>query len=346
MWLRPDLRTGSLEPKLLGGGLGSAEPGGPNPGVGRGMGSRNLKVFSQEQIQGERFIATAPKRGLRPPSPLCPPPGVFTELRRALLRARSSARWDVTVAAPRTRTQSLEEQDHLATQCAATPWDLAEIGTSSAFGFTGGLDSRTHVGLASGRAGPARPSKTRPVGPEARARAQPDNFPGWVGYRAEPPQVRSSPARLAVRESRRRPNRPTLPPAAGPASPAVSPTSPISGRVAGISHLPPRERLLGYIPSEIGALPSLCHLSLPGNNLSSPIPPAIASCSLLQHLVLSSNAFVGTLPPAIDNLPDLVQLNLSNNHLNGSIPPELDNFSALSGTLNLSWLFPRSKRKQ
>ncbi|KAF3773870.1 putative inactive leucine-rich repeat receptor-like protein kinase [Nymphaea thermarum] len=109
----------------------------------------------------------------------------------------------------------------------------------------------------------------------------------------------------------------------------------ISGRVAGISL--PGKRLLGYIPSEIGALPSLRHLSLPGNNLSGPIPPAIASCSLLQRLVLSSNAFVGTLPPAIGNLPDLVQLDLSNNRLNGSIPPELGNLSALSGTLNLSY---------
>ncbi|CAN6475386.1 unnamed protein product [Victoria cruziana] len=109
----------------------------------------------------------------------------------------------------------------------------------------------------------------------------------------------------------------------------------ISGRVAGISL--PGKRLSGYVPSEIGALPSLRHLSLPGNNLSGPIPAAIASCSLLQRLVLSSNAFVGTVPRAIGNLANLVQLDLSNNRLNGPIPPEFGNLSALSGTLNLSY---------
>ncbi|KAL5984236.1 hypothetical protein ACLOJK_018340 [Asimina triloba] len=110
----------------------------------------------------------------------------------------------------------------------------------------------------------------------------------------------------------------------------------VSGRV--VSIFLPDKSLSGYIPSEIGFLRSLRHLSLRNNNLSRPIPLSLfTAASSLLSLDLSHNALSGSLPPQIGNLSRLAHLDLSSNALDGSLPADIAHLRSLSGALNLSY---------
>ncbi|KAJ0626326.1 putative protein kinase RLK-Pelle-LRR-III family [Helianthus annuus] len=99
----------------------------------------------------------------------------------------------------------------------------------------------------------------------------------------------------------------------------------------------PHRNLTGYLPSELGALLSLKHLSLSNNNFSKPIPDHLFNATNLLSIDLSHNSLTGPLPEKIKNLKMLTFLDLSSNRLNGSLPESLGNLTSLAGTVNLSW---------
>ncbi|KAL7197345.1 hypothetical protein ACSBR2_019980 [Camellia fascicularis] len=98
----------------------------------------------------------------------------------------------------------------------------------------------------------------------------------------------------------------------------------------------PNKGFTGYLPSELGALLSLRHLSLSHNNFSKPIPAHLFNATTLLSLDLSHNSLSGPIPPQISTLKTLTHLDLSSNLLNGSLPECLINLTHLTGTLNLS----------
>jgi Leucine rich repeat N-terminal domain/Leucine Rich Repeat len=82
----------------------------------------------------------------------------------------------------------------------------------------------------------------------------------------------------------------------------------------------PKKKLVGFIPSSIGALPSLRHINLRNNRLFGQLPPGLFTSVGLQSLVLYGNSFYGSLPVQLSNLFYLQILDLSYNSFNGSLP--------------------------
>ncbi|KAL7600393.1 hypothetical protein Lser_V15G26355 [Lactuca serriola] len=99
----------------------------------------------------------------------------------------------------------------------------------------------------------------------------------------------------------------------------------------------PNKNLTGYLPSELGAIVYLRHLSLSNNNFSKPIPDHLFNATNLLSIDLSHNYLTGPIPEKITTLKFLTILDLSSNFLNGSLPESLSNLTNLSGTLNLSY---------
>ncbi len=93
--------------------------------------------------------------------------------------------------------------------------------------------------------------------------------------------------------------------------------------------------LSGTLPTEIGNLTSLLHLTLSSNQLTGAIPAEIGSLTRLFTLELYSNQLTGSIPPDIWNLDNLTILSLGGNQLTGAIPVEIGNLINL-GSLNLS----------
>ncbi|CAN0181762.1 unnamed protein product, partial [Ascophyllum nodosum] len=112
------------------------------------------------------------------------------------------------------------------------------------------------------------------------------------------------------------------------------------------------------IPSSLGNLKLLQHLSLVYNQLSGPIPPDLGKLEALDHLSLGGNCLTvmnkvpapsstsltlhkpfqyyqlkdsGPVPSVLGSLKLLQHLSLSYNQLTGPIPPELGNLEALVG---------------
>ena len=99
------------------------------------------------------------------------------------------------------------------------------------------------------------------------------------------------------------------------------------GRVAALDlH---NNSLTGEIPTELGSLSSLEHLSLRNNSLSGEIPLELGSLSSLETLFLYNNSMTGEIPPELGDLRNLRDLRLANNSLTGEIPPELGDASNL-----------------
>ncbi|XP_023749589.1 receptor protein kinase-like protein ZAR1 isoform X2 [Lactuca sativa] len=99
----------------------------------------------------------------------------------------------------------------------------------------------------------------------------------------------------------------------------------------------PNKNLTGYLPSELGAIVYLRHLSLSNNNFSKPIPDHLFNATNLLSIDLSHNYLTGPIPEKITTLKFLTILDLSSNFLNGSLPESLSNLTNLTGTLNLSY---------
>ncbi|KAK1428826.1 hypothetical protein QVD17_17666 [Tagetes erecta] len=94
--------------------------------------------------------------------------------------------------------------------------------------------------------------------------------------------------------------------------------------------------LTGYIPSELGALQHLQHLTLSHNNFSKPIPSQIFNASTLILLDLSHNSLSGPIPEQISSLENLTFINLSFNFLSGNLVESLSNLTKVRGTIDLS----------
>ncbi|KAJ4788567.1 Leucine-rich repeat protein kinase family protein [Rhynchospora pubera] len=85
----------------------------------------------------------------------------------------------------------------------------------------------------------------------------------------------------------------------------------------------PKKRLVGFIPSSIGALPSLRHINLRNNLLFGQLPAGLFTPLGLQSLVLYGNSFTGSIPVELGNLSYLQILDLSYNSFTGSLPKSI-----------------------
>lgn len=89
-------------------------------------------------------------------------------------------------------------------------------------------------------------------------------------------------------------------------------------------------QLSGSIPTELGNITSLSHLSLYDNQLTGNIPPELSNLTNLISLSLSGNQLAGSIPRELGNLANLDHLDLLDNQLSGSIPPELGSLTSLT----------------
>ena len=87
--------------------------------------------------------------------------------------------------------------------------------------------------------------------------------------------------------------------------------------------------IAGPIPTQIGNLTNLTHLSLGYNRLTGSIPTQIGNLANLRHLTLSFNRLTGSIPTQIGNLANLTDLALGFNRLTGSIPTQAGNLIKL-----------------
>ena len=78
--------------------------------------------------------------------------------------------------------------------------------------------------------------------------------------------------------------------------------------------------LSGSLPTSIGSITSLDHLSLGYNNIYGVIPESIGNLSLLKKLALQYNALTGILPTSMGAMTLLNAFSISNNQLHGVIP--------------------------
>lgn len=90
-------------------------------------------------------------------------------------------------------------------------------------------------------------------------------------------------------------------------------------------------QLSGFIPPELGNLPTLGLLYLNDNQLTGSIPPELGNLTNLHVLNLSYNQLTGSIPPELSNMTNLEDLYLNGNNLTGSIPPELSELTNLQG---------------
>ena len=104
------------------------------------------------------------------------------------------------------------------------------------------------------------------------------------------------------------------------------------------SSAPPRWRISGSIPAELGNLANLQRLLLSRNYLTGPIPASLGSLTNLTYLWASSNQLSGPMPTELGNLSNLLQMSLHTNQLTGSIP------RSFSGLTNLERLYLRNNR--
>ena len=78
--------------------------------------------------------------------------------------------------------------------------------------------------------------------------------------------------------------------------------------------------MIGSLPTEIGALIDLNHISLFGNDISGSIPDSFQSLQSLNFWNMNSNQIAGSLPIWINDLENLEYLALGDNELDGTLP--------------------------
>ena len=81
--------------------------------------------------------------------------------------------------------------------------------------------------------------------------------------------------------------------------------------------------LNGRVPSDLGRLDRLVHLSLPRNRLTGRIPPELGNLASLEQLNLNYNTLTGAIPPELAKLKNLKGLRLRENRLTGPVPAAL-----------------------
>jgi Leucine-rich repeat (LRR) protein/tRNA A-37 threonylcarbamoyl transferase component Bud32 len=87
--------------------------------------------------------------------------------------------------------------------------------------------------------------------------------------------------------------------------------------------------LIGPIPSTLGNLTNLKHLSFYFNQIIGPIPSTLGNLTNLKYLSLASNQINGPIPSTLDNLTTLKYLSLASNQINGSIPSTIGHLTNL-----------------
>ena len=78
--------------------------------------------------------------------------------------------------------------------------------------------------------------------------------------------------------------------------------------------------MIGSLPTEIGALIDLNHISLFGNDISGSIPDSFQFLQSLNFWNMNSNQIAGSLPNWINDLENLEYLALGDNELDGTLP--------------------------
>ena len=83
---------------------------------------------------------------------------------------------------------------------------------------------------------------------------------------------------------------------------------------------------LQTVPQVLGAMTSMTHFDISGNNISGAIPEFLAFMNNLIHLDISSNSFNSTIPDYMGgNLPNLSSLYMHSNQLTGNMPQSICN---------------------
>eukprot|EP00980_Cylindrotheca_fusiformis_P001252 scaffold332_cov117-Cylindrotheca_fusiformis.AAC.12 len=88
--------------------------------------------------------------------------------------------------------------------------------------------------------------------------------------------------------------------------------------------------IVGYIPTQIGALTSLAKIQLDSNHFSENIPSEIGALSNLLHIDLYFNQLSASLPDEIGALTSLTGLYLRGNRLTGSLPASIGDLTSLT----------------
>ncbi|KAG6639452.1 hypothetical protein CIPAW_10G101500 [Carya illinoinensis] len=79
-------------------------------------------------------------------------------------------------------------------------------------------------------------------------------------------------------------------------------------------------KLSGRIPSYLGKITTLRHLSIENNQFSGTVPPELGKLVNLEKLILNANFLTGELPVNLTCLINLTELRISSNNFNGRIP--------------------------
>jgi len=85
----------------------------------------------------------------------------------------------------------------------------------------------------------------------------------------------------------------------------------------------------GAIPSEMGNLPEVKHLSVGSNNISGEVPSELSVMQELISLHIGGNVLTKTIPTELGLLTSLSHLNLGHNEFTGPIPSELGHLKNL-----------------
>jgi Leucine-rich repeat (LRR) protein len=82
--------------------------------------------------------------------------------------------------------------------------------------------------------------------------------------------------------------------------------------------------LTGPIPSLLGKLDDITHLSMSNNMLTGSIPSELGKCFRLKELLVNSNQLEGEIPPELGQLDQLQKFQLEDNSIIGvSMPPQV-----------------------
>lgn len=86
---------------------------------------------------------------------------------------------------------------------------------------------------------------------------------------------------------------------------------------------------IAFLPSQLGQLTNLIHISFEANLMIGVIPPDLGNLTNLRRLNLYANYLEEELPTELGNLTSLTHLNLGENSFFGSLPASLTNLTSL-----------------
>ncbi|KAF8019518.1 hypothetical protein BT93_G0257 [Corymbia citriodora subsp. variegata] len=87
-----------------------------------------------------------------------------------------------------------------------------------------------------------------------------------------------------------------------------------------------QNKLIGFIPPEVGYLSKLLALNLSHNHLTGPIPESFSNLKNVESLDLSYNSLIGPIPPQLIDLYRLSVFRVAHNNLSGKTPDRKNQF--------------------